>query len=170
MASRVITEKNTCSILWDPMGCSTPGFSVLHCILEFAQTHVHWVNDAIQPSHLLPTSPPALVGGLFTTITINRVLHLLLGMWCFNTIKCLGVLLDAPIPLLITHLLICILTRVQAAWGQGLCLSHSFFYPQNLVQSLAQKWKCTWLSHIWLFVTRWTIQSMEFSRPESWSE
>ena len=38
-----------------------PSFPVLHHFLEFAQTHVHWVGDAIQPSHpLLPTSPPAL--------------------------------------------------------------------------------------------------------------
>ena len=35
------------------MNCSTPGFPVLHCLLEQAQTHVHWVSDAIQPSHPL---------------------------------------------------------------------------------------------------------------------
>ena len=34
----------------DIMDCSTPGFPVLHHLLELAQTHVHWVNDAIQPS------------------------------------------------------------------------------------------------------------------------
>ena len=39
--------------LCDPMGCSTPGFPVLHDLPEFAQTHVHWVRDAIQPSHPL---------------------------------------------------------------------------------------------------------------------
>ena len=33
------------------MDCSTPGFPVLHYLPEFAQTHVHWVGDAIQPSH-----------------------------------------------------------------------------------------------------------------------
>ena len=43
------------------MDCSTPGFPVLHYLSEFAQTHVHWVSDAIQPSHpLSPPSPPAL--------------------------------------------------------------------------------------------------------------
>ena len=48
---------NLCPALCDPMGCSTPGFPVLHYFPEFAQTHVHWVSDAIQPSHpLLPTS------------------------------------------------------------------------------------------------------------------
>ena len=45
--------------LCDPMDCSMPGFPVLHRLPEFAQTHVHWVDDAIQPSHLLLSpSPP----------------------------------------------------------------------------------------------------------------
>ena len=51
----------SCWTLWYFMNCSTPGFPVLHYLLEFAQTHVHWVRDAIQPSHpLLPPSPLAL--------------------------------------------------------------------------------------------------------------
>ena len=50
-----------CLTLWDPMDYSTQGFPVLHHLPEFAQTHVHWVSDAIQPSHpLLPPFPPAL--------------------------------------------------------------------------------------------------------------
>ena len=45
--------------LCNPMDCSTPGFPVLHHLPEFAQTRVHQVSDAIQPSHpLLPPSPP----------------------------------------------------------------------------------------------------------------
>ena len=41
--------------LCNPMNCSMPGFPVLHSLLEFAQNHVHWVSDAIQPSYsLLP--------------------------------------------------------------------------------------------------------------------
>ena len=47
--------------LCDPMDCSTPGLPVHHQLLEFTQTQVHWVGDAIQPSHpLLSPSPPAL--------------------------------------------------------------------------------------------------------------
>ena len=43
------------------MDCSIPGFPLLHYLLEFVQTQVHWVDDAIQPSHpLSPPSPPAL--------------------------------------------------------------------------------------------------------------
>ena len=42
------------------MDCSTPGLLVHHQLLEFTQTHVHWVSDAIQPSHPLSSpSPPA---------------------------------------------------------------------------------------------------------------
>ena len=42
-----------CMTLCDPMNCSMLGFPVLHYFPEFAPTHVHWVNDAIQPFHLL---------------------------------------------------------------------------------------------------------------------
>ena len=42
------------------MGCSMPGLPVHHQLLEFTQTHVHWVSDGIQPSHPLSSpSPPA---------------------------------------------------------------------------------------------------------------
>ena len=47
-----------CPTLCIPMDCSMPGFPVLHYLPEFAQTHLHWVNDTIQPSHLL--SSPSL--------------------------------------------------------------------------------------------------------------
>ena len=40
------------------MDCSTPGLPVHHQLLEFTQTHVHWVGDTIQPSHPLSTSSP----------------------------------------------------------------------------------------------------------------
>ena len=47
--------------LCDPMDYSTPGLPVFHYLLEFAQTDVHWVGDAIHKSHpLFPPSPPAL--------------------------------------------------------------------------------------------------------------
>ena len=47
-----------CLTLCDFMDCSMPGSPVLHHLLEFAQTHVHWVSDAIQPSHPLSPSSP----------------------------------------------------------------------------------------------------------------
>ena len=49
-----------CLTLCDPMSRSTPGLSVHHQLLEFTQTHIHLVGDAIQPSHPLSSpSPPA---------------------------------------------------------------------------------------------------------------
>ena len=51
----------SCPTLCDPMNRSTPGLPVHHQLLEFTQTHVHQVRDAIQPSHPLSSpSPPAL--------------------------------------------------------------------------------------------------------------
>ena len=51
----------SCLTLCDPMNRSTPGLPVHHQLPEFTQTHVHWVGDAIQPSHPLSSpSPPAL--------------------------------------------------------------------------------------------------------------
>ena len=49
-----------CPTLCDPMNCSTPGLPVHHQLPEFTETHIHWVGDAIQPSHpLSSSSPPA---------------------------------------------------------------------------------------------------------------
>ena len=93
----------SCLALWDPMDCNTPGFPVLHYLLEFAQIHVHRVGDAIQPSHpLLPPSPPSLRltqhQGLFqwisSCIRVARVLELqhqsfqwIVGLWSRNCIR-----------------------------------------------------------------------------------
>ena len=50
----------SCLTLCNPMACSTPGFPGLHYLPEFTQTHVHWVDNAIQPTHPLSfPSPPA---------------------------------------------------------------------------------------------------------------
>ena len=81
------------------MDCSMPGFPVLHYLLEFAQTHVYWVNDATQPSHpLSPPSPPAFNlsqhQGLFQWVSslnkVAKVLELQLQhqsfQWLFRTV------------------------------------------------------------------------------------
>ena len=61
----------SCPTLCSPMGCSMPGFSLLQCLPEFAQTHVHWISDAIQPSHFL--SPPShnTISGLISESLIQ---------------------------------------------------------------------------------------------------
>ena len=59
--SQFSSVAQSCLTLYDPTDCSTPGFPVHHQLPEFAQTHVHQIGDAIQPSHPLSSpSPPAL--------------------------------------------------------------------------------------------------------------
>ena len=84
--------------LCDPVDCSTPGLPVHHQLPELTQTHVHWVNDAIQSSHPLSSpSPPAFNlsqhQGLFQWVSSSRqvakVLELQLQhqffQWIFRT-------------------------------------------------------------------------------------
>ena len=54
----VCSLTQSCPTLHDPMNRSTPGLPVHHQLPEFTQTHVHWVRDAIQPSHPLSSASP----------------------------------------------------------------------------------------------------------------
>ena len=88
----------SCPILGDPIDCSTSGLPVHHQLPEFTQTQVHWVGDAIQPSHSLSSlSPPAFNlsqhQGLFQWVSslhkVAKVLELQLlhqsFQWIFRT-------------------------------------------------------------------------------------
>ena len=88
----------SCRTLCNPMDCSTPGLPVLYYLPKFAQTHVHWVSDAIQPSHPLSSpSPPAFSlsqhQGLFQWVSsshqVAKVLEFQLQhlsfQWIFRT-------------------------------------------------------------------------------------
>ena len=72
--------------LLPPMDCSTPCLPVLHHVLEFAQTHIHWICDVIQPSHPLSfPSPPAFnlsqQQGLFQCVGSS---HQVVKYWSFS--------------------------------------------------------------------------------------
>ena len=75
----VSSVSQSCPTLCNPMNCSMPGLPVHHQLLESTQTHVHWVSDAIQPSHpLLSLCPHALNlsqhQGLFQLVSsLNKV-------------------------------------------------------------------------------------------------
>ena len=69
MFIQVITVVQSLSRVWlFVIPCSTLGFPVLQYLLEFAQVHVHWVGDAIQPSHHLPPSSPFV--SMFPNISV----------------------------------------------------------------------------------------------------
>ena len=56
----VSSVAQSCPTFCDPMDCSMPGHPVHHQLLQYTQIHVHWVGDAMQPSHPLSSpSPPA---------------------------------------------------------------------------------------------------------------
>ena len=64
----------SCLTLSDPMDCSTPGLPIHHQLPEPTQTHVCWVSDAIQPSHLLSSpSPPALNLSQYQSLQMSQL-------------------------------------------------------------------------------------------------
>ena len=86
------------SLICDPMGCSMSAFPILHQLLELAQTHVHWVHDAIQSSHSLSSPSPPTFNlsqhqGLFQRVStlhqVAKVLELQVQhqsfQWIFRT-------------------------------------------------------------------------------------
>ena len=87
----------SCPTLCDPMNCSTPGLPVHHQLPEPTQTHVHWVGDAIQPSHPLSSPSPTFKffqnQGLFLWVSslhqVAKVLEVQLQhqsfQWMFRT-------------------------------------------------------------------------------------
>ena len=63
-----IVQSPICVWLCDPTDCSMPGCLVLLCLPKFAQTHVHWVRDVMQPSH--PMSPLLLLPSIFPSVRV----------------------------------------------------------------------------------------------------
>ena len=87
-----------CLALCEPINCSTPGCPVHHQSLELTHTHVHWVGDAIQPSHPLTSPSPASFSlsqhqGLFQSVCsshqVAKILEFQLQQqsfqWIFRT-------------------------------------------------------------------------------------
>ena len=93
----------SCLTLCDPVDCSTPSLLVYRQLLEFTQTHVLWIRDAIQPSHSLSSpSPPAFNlsqhQGLFQWVSslhqVAKVLELQLQHQSFQWIFRIAFLQD----------------------------------------------------------------------------
>ena len=80
----------SCPTIRDPMDCSMPGFPVHHQLPEFAQTHAHWVSDALQPSHPLssPSSP---------TFTLSQHQGLPMSQFFTSGGQSIGVLASASV-------------------------------------------------------------------------
>ena len=76
----------SCPTPCNPMNCSTPGLPDNHQLPEITQSHIHWVGDAIQPSHpLLSHSLPALNLSQHQGLSNESVLHIRWPKyWCFS--------------------------------------------------------------------------------------
>ena len=77
---RCCSVAKLCPTFCNPINCSLPDFPVLHYLLGFAQTHVHWVGNAIQLSHpLLSASPP--LPSIFPSIRVFSIEPILCIRW-----------------------------------------------------------------------------------------
>ena len=146
----------SCPTLCNPMNCSTPGLSVHHQLPEFTQAHVHWVGDAIQPFHPLsspspPASNPSQHQSLFQWV---NSLHEVAKVWSFS----FSIIPSKEIPGLISF---------RMDWLDVCYRVKESGYHHSLRV-------CAVLSHVWLFVTLWTVAhqtplSIGFSRQEYWN-
>ena len=87
----VSSVAQSCPTLWDPMDWSTPGLPAHHQLQELTQTHVHWVRNAIQPSHPLPS--PSL-----PTLNLSQHLSLQMGHLFASGGQSIGVSALASVP------------------------------------------------------------------------
>ena len=75
----VVVQLLSLAQLCDPVDCSMPGFSVLHCLLELAQAHVHCIESVMPSNCLILCHPLLLLPSVFSSIRVfskESVLHI----------------------------------------------------------------------------------------------
>ena len=124
-----------CPTLRDPVDCSTPGFLVPHHLPEFAQVHVLWISNAIQPSHpLSPPSPHALslsqhqgllpVSWLFTSGSQS------IGAWASTSATVLPMIIQDWFPLRWTGWISLLSKGLSRVFSNTTVQKHQFFGTQ----------------------------------------
>ena len=137
------------------MDCNTPGFPVLHCLPEFAQIHVHWVGEAIQPSH--PLSPPfpstlnrSQQQGLFQWVSSLHWIHQGIGASALASV--LPMYIQGWCPLRLTGLISLQSKGLSRVFSSTIVWKYQFFIAQLSLWSNSRI--CTWLlekSQLWLY-------------------
>ena len=138
----------SCPTLCKPIDCSTPGFLVLYYLLEFAQTHVNWFDDTIQPSHsLLSLNPPAL----------NLSQHQGLFQWVDSShqvasASVLPINIEGWFPLGLTCLISCLSKGLSRVFSITTVWKHQFsalslLYGPTLI-SVNDYWKNHWFDFV----------------------
>ena len=122
-----------CRTLCNPVDCSTPGFPVLHHLLELAQTHVHWTGDAIQPYYPLsfPSRPAFNLSqhqGLFSWVDSS---HPILQCWSTGTsASVLPINIQDWFPLGLTSLISLLSKGLSRVFSNTTVPKHQFFSAQ----------------------------------------
>ena len=134
----------SCLTLWNPMDWSKPGFPVLHYLPEFAQTHVHWVNSAIQPSHPLLSLSPAFSlsqdQGLFQWVSQLLTLG---GQSIRASASVLPVNIQSSFPLRLTGLITLLSKEISRVFSSTTVWKLQFFGAQPSLWSNSHI--CIWL-------------------------
>ena len=130
----------SCPTLCDPMDCSTPGLPVHHQLAEFTQTNVHWVGDAIQPSHPLFSFPlqsfPASGSFIMSQFFVS-------GGQSFGASAAASVLpmnIQGWFPLGLTHLISLLSKGVSKVFSSTTIKKHRFFNAQPSLWSSSNHW------------------------------
>ena len=122
----------SCPPLCDPMDCSTPGFHVLHYLLELAQTHVHWVSDAIQSAH--PLLSLLLLLSIFPRIRVfssESALHIRWPMyWTSASASVCSMTIQGWFPLGLTCLVFFAVQELSRVFSSTTVQKYQFFSAQ----------------------------------------
>ena len=140
-----------------PWTGSTPDFSVLHCLSDFAQTHIHWIGDALQPSYLLSSpSPPAL--NLSSIRVFSIVLAVCTGSQSIGASVSASVLslnIQGWFPLRLTGLISLQSKGLSTIFSSTAVQKHQFFGTQAFfIVQLSHPYMTTGKT---IALTRWTF-------------
>ena len=153
----------SCLTLCSSMDCRTPSFPVLHNLLAFAQTHVHWVSDIIQTSHsLLPLSHPGLSlsqhQGLFQWTGSSHLLGKVLELRGYKYWRLSGYKANLRLEILGISWQ-CLIQKLDLWHGQVRILLNQnlpICYNISYLSLLCQFSSVQPLNRVWLFATPWT--------------
>ena len=141
ISCRSVTQ--LCPTVCDPMNCSTPGLPVPHHFPMFVQVHVLWISDAIQPSHLLMLSSPALYllqhQGLFQRVDCS---HWWPKYWSFSFSISPSNEYSGLISLRLTSLIFLLSKGLSEFFSSTTVWRHQFFSALPSLQSSSHN--CMW--------------------------
>ena len=125
-----------------PMNCSMPRFPVLHYLPEFAQTHVHWDCDAIQPSHPLSSpSPPVFNLSQHQSLPVSWVfISSGQGIGASASASVLPMNIQDWLPLGLTGLISLQSKGLWKVFSSTTVRRHQFFGAQHFLRSNSQSY------------------------------